>query len=197
MKKESLKLYSFGKFLVKWGYIKPFYNPKIEGLENIPDDMPVVLAGNHIDNIDPLLVCVSQKRDVHFLAKKELYKYKLMKYFLLKIGTIPIDREKSSDIKAIGESLKKLREGKIIGIFPEGRRNKTNNDLLPFKEGPVKLAKKTGAALVPFAITGKYKLFRSNVRLIYGQALDITNLNLDEGNTLLEESVKKLKKIYG
>lgn len=196
MNNDESYLYELGKFLVKWFYIKPLYNPKIIGLENIPENNPVVLAGNHINNIDPLLVCVSQKRNVHFLAKKELYKYKLLKYFLLKIGTIPFDRDKATDVRAIGESLKKLKKGQVIGIFPEGKRNKTIEDLLPFKEGPVRLAKKTNASLIPFAIIGNYKAFKSNITLVYGNPLDVDNLSIDEGNKLLEENVKKLKKFY-
>ncbi len=196
MNKEESYLYELGKFLVKWFYIKPLYNPKIIGTENIPEGKPVILAGNHINNIDPLLVCISQKRNVHFLAKKELYKFKLLKYFLLKIGTIPFDRDKPTDVKAIGESLKKLKRGQVIGIFPEGKRNKTNEDLLPFKEGPVRLAKKTKASLIPFAIIGNYKVLKSNITLVYGNPLDIDNITIDEGNKLLEENVKKLKKSY-
>ena len=186
---NSTKYYNVFKPLVKL-FIKLFYNPKIEGLENIPDSGPVILAGNHKSNIDPLLVCIENKRIVHFLAKKELYKNKLLKKFMDNVGTIQIDRD-INDTSAIKTSIKMLKKGNIIGIFPEGKRNMTDNILLPLKQGTVTLARKTKAALIPFAIKGNFKIFRSDVRIIFGTPIKSEELT---SNDILESHIKKLIK---
>ena len=192
MKENSTKLYNKFKPIIK-AFIKVLYNPKVEGIENIPESGPVILAGNHKSNIDPLLVCTENKRIVHFLAKKELYKNKLLKKFMDNVGTIQIDRD-INDTSAIKESIKMLKKGEVIGVFPEGKRNMTNDILLPLKQGTVTLAKKTKATLVPFAIKGKFKMFRSDVKLIFGTPIKCEN---ETTNEVLENHIKRLiKEIY-
>ena len=191
MKESSTKIYRILKPVVK-AYIKVFYNPKVIGIENIPKEGPVVLAGNHKSNIDPLLVCTENKRLVHFLAKKELYKNPILRKFMENVGTIQIDRDKN-DTNAIKDAIKNLKKGEIIGIFPEGKRNMDKSKiLLPLKQGTVSLAKKTNSTLIPFAITGNYKIFRSDIKLIFGKSIDMDRCDSKDGNELLEYSIKKL-----
>ena len=191
MKESSTKIYRILKPVVK-AYIKVFYNPKVIGIENIPKEGPVVLAGNHKSNIDPLLVCTENKRLVHFLAKKELYKNPILRKFMENVGTIQIDRDKN-DTNAIKDAIKNLKKGEIIGIFPEGKRNTDKSKiLLPLKQGTVSLAKKTNSTLIPFAITGNYKIFRSDIKLIFGKSIDMSKCDSNDGNELLEYSIKKL-----
>ena len=191
MKEESTKIYHIFKPIIK-SYIKILYNPKVYGKENIPKEGSVVLVGNHKSNIDPLLVCTENKRVVHFLAKKELYKNILLKKFMENVSTIQIDRDKN-DTNAIKEAIKTLKKGEILGIFPEGKRNTSKTEiLLPLKQGTVSLAKKTKSALIPFAIVGNYKIFRSNVKLIFGEKIDMDKCDGNDNNKLLEDSLKKL-----
>lgn len=193
MRKKSTKLYKTFKPIIK-SFIKIFYNPKVEGIENIPKSGSVILAGNHKSNVDPLLVCTENSRIVHFLAKKELYKNIILQKFMDNVGTIQIDRD-INDTSAIKESLRTLKKGEVIGIFPEGRRNiNGDNILLPLKHGTVSLAQKTKSKLIPFAIVGNYKIFRSDVKLIFGKPLNIDNCSIEDGNIILEESIKKLIK---
>ncbi len=168
-----------------------FCNVQISGLENIPKEGPVILAGNHTSNFDALIMLDGPDRIVHMLAKKELFKGKFKNWFFRGMACIPVDRS-IHDKEATGEAIEMLNNGNIIGIFPEGTINKTNEDVLPFKYGAVSFAKKTGAPIVPFAITGKYKIFRDSIKITYGKPFKVDG-DLDNENIKLMNKVIKLK----
>ena len=85
-----------------------------------------------------------------------------------------------------------MKSGKIIGIFPEGTISKTD-ELLPFKIGAVKMAKDTNTKIVPFGISGKYKMFSNDLKITFGEPV-IVNDDLEKANKRLEEEVAKLMK---
>lgn len=169
---------------------KIIFNPKIIGKENIPKNEGCVIASNHVHAIDPAILIYSTRRIIHFIAKKELFLGKL-KWFYLSFGTIPVDRDKKNPIAlAVAEEF--LNNDEVIGIFPEGTRNKERVGLLPFKFGAVKMANATGKKIVPCAITGSYKVFRSTVKVRYGEAIDISGMELEEANELLRNRILEL-----
>ena len=179
MKKYEKLLYKICKCIYKV-LLKILYRPKVYGKENIPKEGSLILAGNHIMAVDPTLVMSSTNRIVHYMAKEELFKG-FHGWLFKKIGLIKIDREKSN-VAAILKAEEILKEGGTIGIFPEGTRNKTSNELLKFKLGTVKMAKETGAKIQPFAIRGQYKLLKKSVELEFGKPIDITNMETNEAN---------------
>lgn len=170
-------------------FFKLFFHPKIIGRENIPETGGVILAGNHRHIFDPCMPIISTKRPVHYMAKKELFSG-IFGWFFKLVGCIPVDRGHDNTL-AKNEAIKVLEEGKVLGIFPEGTRNKTNDILLPFKYGAVSMSKKTNAYIVPFAITGKYKLFNNDLTIKFGKAF-IASSDLDDANNLLSDRIKGL-----
>lgn len=106
------------------------------------------------------------------------------------MGAFPMDR-KSVDLRSLKESLFILKNKQVLGIFPEGTRNKTNDLMLPFKPGVSNLSIKTNSLIVPFGINGKYK-FRSRIKLNIGKPIDIKNIEKSEQTSYIEEQVKKL-----
>lgn len=189
MKKHEKLLYKTCKIIYKV-LLKILYRPKVYGKENIPDTGSLIFAGNHKMAVDPTLVMSSTNRIVHYMAKEELFKG-FHGWLFNKIGLIKIDREKSN-VVAILKAEEILKEGGTIGIFPEGTRNKTPNELFKFKPGAVKMAKETGTKIQPFAIRGQYKLFRKGVELEFGKAIDISNMEINESNEYLKSEVLKL-----
>ncbi len=175
--------------------LKPLFNflcnTQIEGLENIPDEGPVILAGNHTNNLDCFIMLDGPNRIVHMLSKKELFNSKFSNWFFRSMACIPVDRS-IHDKEASGEVIDALNNNEVVGIFPEGTINRTNEDLLPFKYGAVSFAKKTGACIVPFAITGKYKIFRDSIKITYGKPYKV-NGDLDKENKKLMDKVSRLK----
>lgn len=153
------------------------FKPTVEGIENIPDKGPIVLAGNHTKWVDAPTLIVTCKRQVHFLAKIELFKG-LLKLFMENMGSIPVNR-KTHDKGALSSAIDSLNNGNCIGIFPEGTINRTNDKVvLPFKIGAVKMAYETNATIVPFVITGEYKLFRRKSKIKYLKPIKIKSDDL-------------------
>ena len=166
------------------------YRPEFEGRNNIPKSGSVILAGNHTNNLDAAIMLAGPKRVVHMLAKKELFKNKISNAFFRSMGCIPVDR-KIHDENAKSEAIEVLKNNEVIGIFPEGTVNRTNDIILPFKYGAVSFAKKTGAYIVPFTITGKYKLFRKSIKITYGKPYKV-NDDLEIENKKLMNIITKM-----
>lgn len=187
-----------------WGYtlVKPIvkllfytlYRPTIKGRENIPKNGPFVLAGNHTKWLDSvMLVSVTPKNQVHFLAKEELWHGK--GWIVVKaMGCIPVNR-KIHDKDALIKAYEYLNNGSCIGIFPEGTINRTDDIIMPFKYGAVKMCKETDATLVPFVITGKYKLFKKGVTIEFLEPRKVTG-DLDLENEKLMSDVKEKLEDY-
>ena len=97
-------------------------------------------------------------------------------------------------MESIRETLVALEDGKCIGIFPEGTRNKTDNIILPFKLGTVVIAKRSKSDVIPFAITGKYKLIKNNLKITTGKRIKTCEYSSRELLEKIEEDVKTLIK---
>ena len=175
---------------------KLFFTPKIIGKENIPKSGKVILAGNHTSNFDCLLLISSTKRSIHFLAKKELWNGP-KKIIFANMGLIPVDR-KNKDHQALSSSIAYLENNLLIGIFPEGTTEKEGK-MLDFKMGAVKMAKDTNSPIVPFIITGNYKLFSKNLRIEFLKPImiscDLNQENINLRNIIEKERGKHIEHI--
>ncbi len=158
------------------------FRPTIEGEENIPADGRIIIAGNHTHFMDCITVASSTKRCVHFLAKSELMEPPL-KFFFAPFGIIPVHRERK-DKAALDSAIEVLNDDKVIGIFPEGKVNNETGTVLPLKFGAVKMANVTGSRIVPFVISGKYKMFRKSIKIKFYEPVTIGE-NLEEANNTL------------
>ena len=192
MNREVPFLYRLGKFLLA-PVFRLYYNPKIIGKENIPVNGPVLIVGNHKHVFDQFPTIISTKREIHYMAKKEYFDKPFSRWIFTNVGCIPVNR-KIKDNDAIEAALSVLRDDGAIGLFPEGTRNKTDNFLLPFKFGTVSMAKKTGALIVPFGITGDYKFRSKNLTIRYGKPFKVDKMDLKEANKKLYNEIKKLMK---
>ncbi len=167
---------------------KIFFRPTYIGLENIPNKGSVVLAGNHTNNLDCILLITSTKRTIHFLAKDELLKGG-KRIIFQNMGIIPVNR-RIHDNKALKKAEEELKENKVIGIFPEGTFSKVKGQLLPFKIGAVKMTNDTNATLVPFTITGSYKLLRRGITITFYPKY-LVQEPLGEANEKLRDFLQK------
>ena len=188
-------LYKGLVFLLRPVY-KFIFNPVVIGKENIPKEGPVIMAGNHLGMVDAAMVLYAPKRVVHMLAKKELFSNFFTNWFFRSMGAIPVNRQ-IHDSNAKSAAMEILNEGEILGLFPEGTRNRTVGtdhevDLLPFKFGAVSFASKSGAKIIPFAICGKYRAFTDKIIMIYGKPYKVGN-DLEKENQILMDKVRKLK----
>ena len=191
MKKPEDREFGY-KFLTPFMRVafKFYYSPRIIGAEKIPKDSAIVIAGNHKHVYDQCLTIMATKRVIHYMAKKEYFEGKLAPLFRF-VGCIPVDRSKR-DFSSAMSALKVLKKGGAIGIFPEGTRNKTDKFLLNFKTGAVAMAKKTGAYIVPFGLTGDYKFRSKNLTIRYGEPFKADNMSVEEANEKLFREVERL-----
>ena len=141
-------VYYVAIFLVKIWYAIMF-KVEIIGKENIPETGNGVICSNHYSNYDPVSTAIYLDRLPHYIAKKELFKNKLFSWVLDQLGVFPIDRKVSMDMKAVKTAIKLLKEGKIVGIFAEGRRVKAGEDVAA-KAGVALFAMKGNAPVIPY-----------------------------------------------
>ena len=170
---------------------KLYFNPTIINSEYIPKKGSCVIAGNHKHALDPILVDVCTNRVVHTLAKKDLHDGKLG-WFFKAVGTIPVDLRAPENKEALASAIKYLKEGNLINVSPEAKRNYTKEILLPFKYGAVVMAKRTNTKIVPYSITGDYKFRSKNLKIVFDEPIDVSNLEVEYANKILFNKVKNL-----
>ena len=187
-------LYNIYKYILGAVFLI-YYRPKFVNKKYIPKEGPIIVAGNHIHLFDQCLPILSTKRMIHYMAKREYFDGKLA-WFFKSSGCISVDRGNKENAKiAVNTATNLLKNGYAVGIFPEGTRNKTNDLLLNFKIGTVKMAKETNATIVPFVITGKYKFWNNNLKVTFLKPFKVNNMSLDEANNKLRKlMLKELKK---
>lgn len=168
-----------------------FLHPKVKGREHISKEGSIVLAGNHTSWLDPLLLIAVVPRKVHFLAKIELFKG-IEGFVVRQMGCIPVNR-KIHDKDSLKNAKEELRMGEVIGIFPEGTINRSDDIVMPFKIGAVKMSSDTDSILVPFIITGKYNIIGRSVSIEFLESRKISD-DLDyENKKLMKDISKKLE----
>lgn len=123
---------------------------RVHGAEHVPASGPVIVAANHLGISDGPLLAMFSPRPVHSLTKVEMF-HGAVGRFLLASGQIPLDRF-HPDVAAVRTSLRVLRDGGVLGVFPEGRRG--GGDLARFHRGAAYLALVTGAPVVPAVLFG-------------------------------------------
>lgn len=187
--KENRVLYRILK-VICGTILKVLYRPKVYGAENIPETGGVVFASNHRHAFDPVVVMTFTSRFVHYLAKESIFRG-LHGKMLESIGIIKVDRSKRNSL-AVMSAEKVLSSGGTIGIFPEGTRNRTEEPLLKFKTGAVRMAQNTGALIVPCAIRGKFKVFRKGLEIEYGKPLDVSGMTVEDANDFVKNEILNL-----
>jgi 1-acyl-sn-glycerol-3-phosphate acyltransferase len=160
----------------------PYFHVQAEGLENIPDSEPAVLACNHLSFIDSILLPLNVPRPVYFLGKADYWDSWRTRWFFQGTGVVPIHRgggEKSEQSLKTGVQI--LESGDLLGIYPEGTRS-PDGRLYRGKTGPVRIALEAGVRVLPCAVvgtdrampTGVYRPRREPVTVRYGAPLDLS-----------------------
>lgn len=126
--------------------------PYIEGRENIPKRGGAILVSNHLNNADPCIIPGALDRRVITMAKKEMFKWPVINLLFRFIGAFPVDRQ-GADLSAIREAQAVVHDGILLLMFPEGTRSK-DRQLHQGFAGTALIAYRTGAPIIPVAITG-------------------------------------------
>lgn len=162
-------MYNFAAVLVKW-FVNTVFRIEVFGEENIPESGACMVCINHISAWDPLVVGLSVKRQIRFLAKNELFSIPVVGWFIKSMGSIPVKRN-SGDIGAMRTALGVFKSGNVLGIFPTGTRERKHKNA-PVKPGVALIAAKSDVPVIPIHIITNYRLF-SRVKIVIGEPVDI------------------------
>jgi len=191
--------YWFLKFVAIGPAVRVFFRPRAEGVEHVPAGGAAILASNHLSAADWIFMPLSIRRRVTFLAKAEYFtgtgvKGFLQRAFFSGAGQVPIDRTSASAAEdAIQTGLGILRDGRLLGIYPEGTRS-PDGRLFRGKIGVARMALQTGVPVVPVAMCYSHqelpfgkKIMRVTVR--FGEPLDFSRYEGLAGDRFVERSI--------
>ncbi|PWI06022.1 1-acyl-sn-glycerol-3-phosphate acyltransferase [Streptomyces sp. NWU339] len=182
------------------GLMYGLWKPRVLGAWRVPAAGPVVLAVNHSHNIDGPMVMGVAPRPTHFLIKKEAFVGPLDP-FLTGIGQVKVDRD-TTDRTAVSQALGVLREGGVLGIFPEGTRGE--GDFASLRAGLAYFAVRGGAPIVPVAVLGSSRRggrlikglppLRSRVDVVFGDPFDAGDGDGRRTRKALDAATERIQK---
>lgn len=158
------------------------FRVEINGKENIPEDGPIIVAGNHVHAFDSVILLVNTKRKINYMAKVELFRHWGMRILEKPFGLIRVNRNQK-DIDSMKKAIKVLKNNGAIGIFPEGTRNGMAKNI-EIRPGVAYLTLKGNAKVIPVGIKGTFKLF-SKVVYNIGEPLDFGEYKDNKDKELL------------
>jgi len=131
--------------------------PDVRGSENIPSSGPFILVANHQSLLDPILVQGACRRPVHTFTKSTQFSGRFLRWLMTRANGIPTRRYRI-DPQVIRVALRRLSEGKGVGLYPEGERS-WDGSLQPFRQGTIRFLLKAGVPIIPCGISGSYDVW--------------------------------------
>src|ERR1035437_4342469 len=164
-------------WLIVFPFFKLLFRTKYIGRENLPKNKGFIICSNHISLADPFFIGFGFRTPLYFIAKEELFKNFLVRWFLHHINVFPIKRG-IADTSALNFGATLIKEGKILGMFPEGTRSMDGKPHRA-KSGIALIASLAEADIVPAAIIsrGKVRPFKK-VIVIYGKIIPYADLKI-------------------
>lgn len=195
-------LYRLMKYVLLGPLLRLFWPTKVTGLENIPDTGGAIIASNHLAVADSFFMPLYVPRRVTFPAKQEYFtepgvKGRLKKWFFTGVGQFPIDRSGGSAAQAaLDTAIRLLREGRLLGIYPEGTRS-PDGRLYKGKTGVARIALQARVPVIPVAMIGTdqvnpigSKMWRPRrLEIRFGTPLDFSRYEGLAGDRFVERSI--------
>lgn len=175
---------------------------EVIGVDRVPKEGGVLICANHKKAEDPILLYKGlhkgQKRFTYFYGKAGLIKNKFCKWYLVDVLGIKTVSHSASDLGSIKWGLKKLKDGEVVCIFPEGTRNRTDKDLLELQQGAAVIAHMAKTQVVTATISGSRKWF-SKCSIEFSEPIDLSEfyskrLDEDVKNGITEKIYENIKK---
>jgi 1-acyl-sn-glycerol-3-phosphate acyltransferase len=162
--------YQFWKNLIRVCSV-PYFRIRYSGLNNIPREGGVLAVSNHQSHLDPPLVGAGCPRRMNYLARETLFHPSVFGRFIYSVGAIPLDRG-GVGLSGIKESLKRLKRGEMLLVFPEGTRT-PDGEIKLFKPGFTTLAVRSKLAILPVAIEGAYRAWPKKAKFPRPRAVNV------------------------
>jgi 1-acyl-sn-glycerol-3-phosphate acyltransferase len=171
----SLAFWLALKFVILGPLLRLLFRPKVTGLEHIPATGGAIVAANHVSFLDPLLLpLVVPKRRVMFLTKMKYIDKPVLHIFLRGAGVIPVAADEPGGAGgAVASGVLAVRQGRLVGIFPEGTRSRDGR-LHRGKTGAARIAIEAGVPVIPVGISGTERALPPGAKLPRPRSVRIT-----------------------
>lgn len=183
--------YAFARLVTRMVFAV-LYDVRFEGRENIPERGGALVVCNHRFAKDPVVLAHAfSRRQLYFMSKAEWFENRPLGLLLGALGAFPVNRGEG-DFGAIDHAVELVKEGHLLGIFPEGTRNRTGGPMKP-KSGAAFIARQTGADVLPCALVfGDRQGFRSRITVKIGPVIPYGELGFGEGERASLRRASKL-----
>ncbi|HEV7301862.1 MAG TPA: lysophospholipid acyltransferase family protein [Tepidisphaeraceae bacterium] len=175
------------------------FDLKVYGVHHVPDEGGALMISNHESYLDPALIGVQVRRNMTFMAKSELFEVPGFGWLIRRLGAFPV-RQGKGDKGAIDETIRKLQEGHLLNVFPEGART-LDGKLGPIQKGVALIVKRAKVPIVPVMIAGSYEAWpRSKampqshpVGVLYGPPIDVGGMKAEEITQLIDRTFRAMR----
>jgi 1-acyl-sn-glycerol-3-phosphate acyltransferase len=195
-------LYAIGK-LISWVFAKLFGRLQVIGKENIPREGGVMICANHISYADPPVLGAGCPRQIHYMAKIELFQIPVLGFIIKHVGAFPV-QQRTADRAALKIAIGYLAKGEVVGMFPEGQRI-YGGELGEALPGVGMIVLRAKATVIPTALINTDKLLPphkllpkfSHIKVVYGEPLVLDDLYEKSGREAVEEVGKRIMAAIG
>lgn len=179
-------------------WVSCMWGLKVYHRHHVPRRGGVLLVVNHQSYLDPVLIAVYLQRPMSYLAKSELFTNRWFGWLIRSLNAFPV-KQGAGDVGAVKETIRRLREGHMLSIFPEGSRTLTGQ-IGPMQPGASLVVKKAGVPIVPVVIEGSFdawpkgrKMFRpGSISVMYGPPVDVSGLKASEITGLIDRTLRSM-----
>ena len=175
------------------------FDLKVEGLRHVPARGGVLIVSNHQGNLDPILLGVRMHRPLSYFAKSELFEAHAVANWLLRsLGGIPV-RLGSGDVGAVKETIRRLQEGHVLNLYPEGSRSE-DGEIGPMERGVALVVRRAKIPVVPAVIVGSFEAWSRHrqfprswpIRVTYGPPMRLDGLDPDQILAAIDGTLRRM-----
>jgi len=172
---------------------------KVDGLRHVPARGGVLIVSNHQGNLDPIILGVRMLRPLSYFAKSELFEVNALANWLLRsLGGIPV-RLGSGDVGAVKETIRRLQDGHVLNIYPEGARSE-DGEIGPMEKGVALVVRRARVPVVPAVIVGSFEAWPrhrqfprpSPIRVRYGPPMHFDGLEADQIVATIDSTLRRM-----
>jgi len=175
------------------------FDLKVYGLRHVPAHGGVLIVSNHQGNLDPVVLGVRMVRPLSYLAKSDLFEVNVLSDWLLRsLGGIPVHLG-SGDVGAVKETIRRLRDGHVLNLYPEGARSE-DGEIGPMEKGVALVIRRAKVAVVPAVIVGSFEAWPKHrryprlgpVQVRYGPPMHLEELEPDQIVTVIDRTLRTM-----
>ncbi len=194
---EKTLLWKFGQGVCRM-VSTAMFELKVYGMQHIPASGGVLIVSNHQSYLDPIALGAHLRRPMSFLARSTLFDHRFFGWLISNLNAFPV-RQGEGDVGAVKETIRRLQEGHVLNIFPEGSRSE-DGEIGPMQSGIALIVRRAGVPVVPAVIDGSFAAWpkgakmprRYPIRVRYGPAIDMSGMKGSEIVARIDSTLRRM-----